>query len=246
MSFFENRFGKGNRRPERFRPHPEGQVPDPLFFRHRNAPFHVPGQPERHQGFARAEPDALLPQHGAGLFAVLQRGKYQSGRGFAGIDIERVRRHPGTEIFNALHILVFDIDHRIFQEFLDDANEALPAVFLLPEIVLPGLQLFGEPLQIEVPVPDGFQGRRFAGGDADRMNQLVRAVLVAEGTFVGVRRLRIAAHDGAASCHLAAVQVFARLFVIKLLHLVKTQVSRLIQTVEDIRRQLAVDVPGPP
>ena len=175
---FEIRLRKGDRRPERFRPDPDSQTLCAFEHRCRYAPFNIACQAEGYQRFARAVTDAVFCQDAAGFVAVRQLFKFNRKRGLLRLLKIIMCRHLIFERQILFFKFAFDVNDRRFQKFRDRFPHDGTDFLILLHFADPFLHQLLIIAQLEVPVCDRLHGRGLAGQRRDRIQQILRHILM--------------------------------------------------------------------
>ena len=180
-----------------------------------------------------------------GLVALAPRGEDHGKRALVALGLHHgVGGELALDGVERLAELVLDVEDGVAQPLLHrlhhhgaDGVVALEPVGVAREVVTVG----GE---VEVEVLDGAELGGLARERRDGGDELLGLELVAEVALVGVGLLGLAALDGAAADHLAAVKELAGARVVELQGRAAGEHARVLQAVEDLVGHLLVDLCG--
>ena len=113
---FESGLGEGYRRPEGFRPYPDGERIFALKHRCGNSPLNVAGEPERNQRLARAVANTVRGKYLGSLVHLVEFIELDGEAGLLLFFDEFMLRQLVPDLVVAVDELVLDVYHRVSQE----------------------------------------------------------------------------------------------------------------------------------
>ena len=204
-------------RPQALGPAPAGDVGYAVDLGHRNAPVDVAGDAEGHERLAAAEAHAAVGEHRVGVVALLPAGESDGKAALVALGLQHgVLGQLVLDGVESLAELVLNIELCRQQPLLHGLGDHGANLRVLGELGGVGLHKVEVGRKVEVEVVDRAQLGHLAGELALGRDELLGLKLVAQVTLVGVGLFGLAALNGAAADHLAAVEERAGLGVVEL------------------------------
>ena len=204
-------------RPQALGPAPAGDVGNAVDLGHRNAPVDVAGDAERHERLAAAEAHAAVGEHRMGVVALLPAGEGDGKAALVALGLQHgVLGKLILDGIEGLAELVLDVELGRQQPLFHGLGDHGANLRVLGELGGIGFHKVEVGRQVEVEVVDRAQLGHLAGELALGRDELLGLKLVAQVALVGIGLLGLAALDGAAADHLAAVEERAGLGVVEL------------------------------
>ena len=237
--------GEADGRPEALRPHPGGQALNVFHVRGLDSPVDVAGEAEGHQRLAAAIADASSREHGQRLLAQAEVRKLQA-KGLLALfcSKEAVLGQLVCDGPVVVFQLVFDVDDGRHQELALCGDGDLAGAGVPGDVVHMLRDDLAHLRKLEVPVDHGAQLRGLAGEGRLGGDAVLGHELVAQVAFVRIGFLGLAALDGAAADHLAAVEEGLCLGVVELRSGALLQPAVLVQRADEPVRHLVVFLAG--
>ena len=230
-------------RPQALGPAPAGDVGYAVNLGHRNAPVDVAGDAEGHERLAAAEAHAAVGEHRVGVVALLPAGESDGKAALVALGLQHgVLGELVLDGIEGLAELVLDVELSRQQPLLHGLGDHGANLRVLGELGGVGLHKVEVGRQVKVEIVDRAQLGHLAGELALGRDELLGLKLVTQIALVGVGFLGLAALDGAAADHLAAVEERAGLGIVELQRGALGDGALLVQTLDNLRGHLVVNL----
>ena len=230
-------------RPQALGPAPAGDVGDAVDLGHRNAPVDVAGDAEGHERLAAAEAHAAVGEHRVGVVALLPAGEGDGKAALVALGLQHgVLGQLVLNGIEGLTELVLDVELCRQQPLLHGLGDHGANLRVLGELSGIGLHKIEVGRQVEVEVVDRAQLGHLAGELALGCDELLGLKLVTQVALVGIGLLGLAALDGAAADHLAAVEERPGLGIVELQRGAFGDGALLVQALDNLGGNLVVDL----
>ena len=239
----EHGAGVADGRPQALGPAPAGDVGHAVDLGHRNAPVDVAGDAEGHERLAAAEAHAAVGEHRVGVVALLPAGEGDGKAALVALGLQHgVLGEQVLDGVEGLAELVLDVELCRQQPLFHGLGDHGANLRVLGELGGVGLHKVEVGGQVEVEVVDRAQLGHLAGELALGRDELLGLKLVTQVALVGVGFLGLAALDGAAADHLAAVEERAGLGIVELQRGALGDGALLVQALDNLGGNLVVNL----
>ena len=239
----EHGAGVADGRPQALGPAPAGDVVHAVDLGYRNAPVDVTGDAEGHERLAAAEAHSAVGEHRMGVVALLPAGEGDGKAALVALGLQHgVLGELVLDGVEGLAELVLDVELRRQQPLFHGLGDHGTNLRVLGELGGVRLHKVEVGWQVKVEVVDRAQLGHLAGELALGRDELLGLKLVTQVALVGVGFLGLAALDGAAADHLAAIEERAGLSVVELQRGALGDGALLVQALDDLGGNLVVNL----
>ena len=239
----EHGAGVADGRPQALGPAPAGDVVHAVDLGYRNAPVDVTGDAEGHERLAAAEAHSAVGEHRMGVVALLPAGEGDGKAALVALGLQHgVLGELVLDGVEGLAELVLDVELRRQQPLFHGLGDHGTNLRVLGELGGVRLHKVEVGWQVKVEVVDRAQLGHLAGELALGRDELLGLKLVTQVALVGVGLLGLAALDGAAADHLAAVEERAGLGIVELQRGALGDGALLVQALDNLGGYLVVDL----